>query len=218
MRGMTKIVVVGAAGFGRETLDVLSAIKNDGGSLDVLGVIDDAPSNENLARLEHRGVHYLGTLDEWLSTNPREAQYVIGIGNPSIRKRLATCLDNAGLQAFTAVHPSAVIGDNTVIGLGAVICAGAVISTNVVLKDHVHINPHVTVGHDSILGDFVSLNPACVISGAVQLDSCVLVGASATILQNLNVGELTTVGAGALVTKNVPGGVIVKGLPGVWND
>jgi acetyltransferase-like isoleucine patch superfamily enzyme len=42
------------------------------------------------------------------------------------------------------------------------------------------------------------------------------VGAAATILQNLTVGKSTVIGAGAVVTKDVPSGVVVKGVPGVW--
>lgn len=211
-----RIVVIGASGFGRECLDVLEAMKKHGTSLDVLGVIDDAPSTKNLNRLEQRSISYLGPIEDWLDSATSKVHYVLGIGNPQVRRKISTRLDDAGLTAFAAVHPSAVIGENTVLGPGTVICAGAVISTNVRFKRHVHVNPNATIGHDSILGDYVSVNPAGVVSGEVTLGTGVLVGASATVLQNLRVGDGSIVGAAALVTKNIPSEVVVTGIPGTW--
>ena len=43
-------------------------------------------------------------------------------------------------------------------------------------------------------------------------------GANATILQNRSVGSRAVIGAGSVVTKDVPDEVMVKGVPGVWED
>lgn len=207
-----RIVVVGAAGFGRETLNVLEAIVAAGGDVDVIGVVDDAPSDTNLRRLQERHVEYLGTVDEWLSRGGQE-QYVLGIGSPRVRQMLVDKLDRAGAQAFTAVHPNVTIGAATTLSEGVVICAGASISTNVQFARHVHVNPNATVGHDADLREFVSINPAAVISGEVLVGRCALIGAAAVVLQELTVGEGAVVGAGAVVTKDVPPDVIVRGVP-----
>lgn len=218
MSSLEQVVVIGASGFGRESLDVLSAMRDNGARIEILGVIDDQPSTDSLRRLKDRGVPYLGTLNNWIESALYDVRFVLGIGNPPIRRKIATRLNNLGFEPFSAVHPSSIIGENTVIGPGAVVCAGTVISTNVRLERLVHVNPNATIGHDSILGDYVSVNPASVISGEVTLEPEVLVGAAATVLQNLKVGKKSVIGAAALVTKNVPEGVVVKGVPGVWNS
>jgi serine acetyltransferase len=41
----------------------------------------------------------------------------------------------------------------------------------------------------------------------------VLVGAGATIIQELSVGPGTTIGAGAVVVRDLPGGVVATGVP-----
>lgn len=215
--GSDRVVVVGAAGFGRECLDVLDAMASKGADIDVLGVVDDALSIANLERLRARQVSYLGTVDDWLNSGSSAGvSYVLGIGSPPIRRRLVARLEDLGYQAFTAVHPSATFGANTTLERGVVVCSGAVLSNNVRLGRHVHINPNATVGHDAVLKDFVSVNPGAIVSGEVLLEKEVLVGAGATVLQGLEVGRGATVGAAALVTKSVPPGVVVKGVPGVW--
>lgn len=211
-----RVVVAGASGFGRESLDVLEAMISAGASLEILGVVDDGPSETNLTKLADRGIAYLGTLEQWLAEGDRDVHYVLGIGSPSVRRRLVARLDEVGFRPFTAVHPTATFGARTTLDEGVVVCAGAVVSTNVRLGRHVHVNPNATIGHDAVLRNYVSINPAAVISGEVEIGEDTLVGAAATVLQNLTVGERTVIGAGAVVTKNVPSDVVVKGVPGTW--
>lgn len=216
MQENSPVVIIGASGFGRESLDVVEAMQAHGEEITILGIVDDYPSRENLNRLKSRHINYLGTLDQWLDTHPDGVRYLLGIGNTQVRRQLVERLDARELQAFTAIHPTAVIGSCVTIFEGSVVCAGAVISTNVHLGRHVHVNPSVTIGHDATLGDFVSVNPAAVISGDVRIDDGVLIGASSTVLQQLVVGANTIVGAAALVTRNVPSQVIAKGIPARW--
>lgn len=58
-----KAIVIGASGFGRETLDVSTSKGTD--TRDI-GVLDDSPSDANLRRLMDLDITYLGTVDEWI--------------------------------------------------------------------------------------------------------------------------------------------------------
>lgn len=210
----TPLVVVGAGGFGRETLDVVEAVNEASDTLvfEILGVLDSGPSDVNLARLAARGIPFLGSEDAWLEENGK-AEYLIGIGSPVIRRTVDEKFVAAGLSAATVVHPAATVGSQATLAGGVVICAGAQVSTNVTLGRHVHLNPNSTIGHDSQLGDFVSVNPAAIVSGEVIVGSGVLVGAGSVILQGLTVGEKAVVGAAACVTRNIDLGLVVKGVP-----
>jgi len=210
-----RVVVVGASGFGRECLDVLEAMRANGRQLEILGVVDDDPTR-NLSRLAAQRIQYLGSVEEWARNSAPRSRYVLGIGDPAVRRRITEQLSRAGVQAFTAIHPSATFGANSQVGAGSVICAGVAVSNHVRLGRFVHLNPNATIGHDAVLEEFVSVNPGAVISGGVAIGASVLIGASATVLQNLAVGEGSILGAGSVVTRHVPPHATVKGVPGVW--
>lgn len=208
-----RLVVIGAAGFGREVLDVVDAlVATSRPKLQLVGVVDDNPLEENLDRLARRGANYLGTVGDWLEVED-DGLFVIGIGDPAVRQRLAEICQARGRLAATLLHPSATLGYGVGYGPGTVVCAGVQISNEVQLGGHVHLNPNATIGHDAVLGDYVSVNPGAVVSGECQVEAGSLIGAGAVILQQRRVGAGALVGAAACVTRNVDPGDTVMGVP-----
>jgi sugar O-acyltransferase (sialic acid O-acetyltransferase NeuD family) len=214
MTGGRPLVVIGAGGFGREALDVVEAMNRAVATplFDVLGVLDDSPSEVNLERLSRRCVKYLGTIDEWLA-GAGDAGYVLGVGSPAARERLDGRLVAAGLEPVTVVHPTAGLGSKVRLGAGSIICAGVQVSTNVEIGPQVHLNPNATIGHDAVLEDYVSVNPGAIVSGECRIGRGTLIGAGAVVLQSLSVGSASLVGAVACVTKDVAPGRVVVGIP-----
>ena len=208
------IVIVGAGGFGRETADVVAAINAARREPQwcLVGLADDSPSEINLERLRSRKIPFLGTISQLIGNQERPA-YVIGIGSPRVRKMLANRLDAAGFSAATLVHPDASIGSQTLVGEGSVILEGARITTNVTLGRHVHINPNVTIGHDSVIEDFVSMNPASSVSGDCHVGEGALIGVQGVVLNQLSIGAWSVVGGSACAVRDVPEGSIVVGVP-----
>ena len=210
----TTVIVVGAGGFGRETLDVIEAHNrtNPDEKYEVLGVADDSPSEVNLERIRVRGYSYLGSSGAAFEAAP-EASSIIAIGSPSARRAVATHLEERGVPTVSVRHPSAVVGSEFTSRAGAVICSGVEVSTNVRLGEYVHLNPGSIIGHDAVLGDFVSVNPGAVVSGECRVGEGVLVGAASVILQGLSIGANATVGAAACVTRDVSSATVSVGVP-----
>ncbi|MDQ0613793.1 sugar O-acyltransferase (sialic acid O-acetyltransferase NeuD family) [Microbacterium sp. W4I4] len=209
-----RVVVAGAGGFARETLDVLDDLSEvSEAAFTVVGVTDPSPMAAHLTRLRQRGVRHLGTDDEFL-TNPDADYFVVALGDPRIRELVVNRFLRAGIRPLTLVHPAAHVGRYTTIAEGSIVCAGAVISTNVRIGRYSTVNPNATIGHDVTIEDFVSINPGAIISGDVRVGRRALVGAGAVILENRRVANDATVGASACVTKDVDAGVVVVGVPG----
>jgi len=195
-----RIVVVGAGGFGREVLDVVEAV----GTLEFLGFLDDG--DVDMDRLARRGASLLGPVSK---LDELDAAYVIGIGLGDTRRRI----DRPDREAAVLVHPAATVGGDTRLGPGCILAAGARVTTNVTPGRHVDVHVNATVGHDSVLDDFVSVYPGATVGGEVRLGAAVTIGTGANVLPGLVVGEGAFVGAGAVVTKDVPAGATVVGSP-----
>ncbi|WP_200210536.1 acetyltransferase [Micromonospora coerulea] len=210
----TDLVIVGCGGHGREVLTIVRAANEAAGRplLRPLGFVDDGPSEANLKRLQRLDVPFLGGLDA-LRDLPPDTHLLIGVGDPRVRRAIATRLNPYGRPAASVVHPDATVGGDLVHGEGLVVFAGARVTTNVTLGRHMHLNQNATVGHDSRLADYVSVNPLAAVSGDCHLAEGVLVGTTAAVLQGLRVGAGSVVGAGACVVRDVPAGVVVKGVP-----
>jgi sugar O-acyltransferase (sialic acid O-acetyltransferase NeuD family) len=208
----TPLVIIGCGGFGREVHDVVDAINAQAPTWDLLGYLDDNPDPENKSRVESRGATILGGV-EWLLTAPTKVQFVIGIGTGGVRRKIDELLTSAGLTSATLVHPAATLGYDVHIGPGSVICAGARVTNNIRLGRHVHLNLNTTVGHDSKLEDYVTVNPLVAISGGVTVGVEAMLGTHSAVLQNLSVGDRSIMGAGSCVVRDVPDGTVVKGVP-----
>ncbi|MGY1802948.1 NeuD/PglB/VioB family sugar acetyltransferase [Blastococcus sp. SYSU D00922] len=208
------IVVVGAGGFGRNVLDAIEAVNRaaDRPTLNVLGVLDDSPGHENLARLERRGVPHLGPIEGWLA-EARDVRYVSGLGIPAVRLHVAERFAERGLPSVTVVHPGAVVSPHVSVDQGTVILGGVQVLADAIIGKHVHLNANAMIGHDSVIDDFVSVNPGGAVSGRCHVQRGVMVGAGAVILQGLTVGAGSIVGAAACVVHDVSPGVTVVGVP-----
>jgi sugar O-acyltransferase (sialic acid O-acetyltransferase NeuD family) len=210
-----EIVVVGCGGHGRELLGIIRAVDaagGDGATWRVTGFVDDAPTEENLKRINRLDVPYLGPVTT-LAGLPPGTYVALGIGDPRTRRRVAARVEAYGLPAATLVHPDATLGAEVRHGEGLVLFAGARVTTNVTFGRHVQLNQNVTVGHDCVLRDYVSVNPLAAVSGSCDLGEAALIGAGAVVLQGLRVGAEAIVGAGACVVRDVPAGTVVKGVP-----
>ncbi len=204
------LVIAGAGGFGRETLDVLRASDPNGSTWDFIGFVSD--KEPDLTLFERIGATWLGTIDSFLDI-PREIHFVIAVGDPVARELIAKKFEQSGSRPATLIHPRASIGADVHIGEGSIICSNVSITTNVRIGNHVHVNLNSTIGHDVRVADFVSINPLVAISGNVRIETGSQLGTHSAVLQGLRVGAGSVVGAGAVVTKDVESGKTVVGIP-----
>jgi sugar O-acyltransferase (sialic acid O-acetyltransferase NeuD family) len=203
----TRLVIIGAGGHGRETLDVVEAMNATSPRFEVIGFCADEAARDLLAR---RGAALLGGIDV---LRDLEADYVIGIGTSEVRRDVDATLSGFGRAATVLVHPLASTGSDLRFEPGVILAAGARVTTNVGLGRHTHLNVNAVVSHDCTVGDYVTLSPGVLINGNVDLGEGVFLGTGAVVLPGRTVGPWARVGAGAVVTEDVPPGRTVVGVP-----
>lgn len=206
------VAIIGAGGFGREVVGLVAALHAVDPAFELVGVVDDAPSDAALNFLRRANVAYLGSVATW-SSKTDGAEFVIAIADPHARKSIDTTVRLSGALPATLVHPSATVGTFVTLAPGAIVSAGARLTSNIKVGRHAHVHVNATIGHDSVVGDYSSVFPLAAVSGNCFIADSATVGANATVLQGLSVGGSAFVGAGAVVTRDVDSGDTVTGVP-----
>lgn len=193
---MTGVYVLGAGGHAKVVVATLRA-----SGCPLVGVLDDAARDGVL------GVPILGVLDAL----PIDASAVIAIGDNLVRAELAARFPSARWRS--AVHPAAWVADDVALGPGSVIFAGAVVQPGAHVGAHVIVNTGASVDHDAVVDDFAHVAPGARLAGGARVGSGAFVGMGSVVLPNVAVGAWARVGAGAVVTRDVPDGATVVGVP-----
>jgi sugar O-acyltransferase (sialic acid O-acetyltransferase NeuD family) len=155
-----------------------------------------------------------GILGDPAKFEPTESDcFICTIGDPATKRMVVTVLLERGAKFVTLIHPSVIIGANCRIGEGCIVCPGVVLTTNMTLGRYVTLNLGTTIGHDAEAGDWCSLMVHADVGGKASLGEGVFAGSHAFILPGKKVGDYAVVGAGSVVTRNVPVGITVFGVP-----
>lgn len=186
---MNRLVIIGAGGHGKVLAD--NALKN--GYTDICFVDD---------RAEGKCMEFpiVGTSTDIPSMNDGKTDFVIGIGNNSVRKKIAQTYD---VNWVSLIHPSAQIAVNVSVGKGTVVMAGAVINACATLGAHCIINTRAVIEHDNVIEDYVHISPNAALGGTVRVGECTWIGLGADIINNIEICADVIVGAGSVVLRNI---------------
>lgn len=129
--------------------------------------------------------------------------------------------ENTNIWQFCVVFPEARIGtgcnicanvlieNEVVVGNDVTVKSGVQLWDGVTLEDNVFVGPNVTFTNDLFPR---SKNPDWKLSKTVVKKGA-SIGANATIICGITIGEGAMIGAGSVVTKDVPAGEIWVGNP-----
>lgn len=207
----TKIVIIGAGGFGKEVLWTLLDCNRNLKKYDILGFLDD---DKNLHNKIVYGKKVLGGTEWILKNNSKNIKCVIAIGSGKIRKKIAAKLEKRGIEFLTVIHPSIIMSDSVKVGNGTIIQPGTVITVDVEIGKHCRIDTNCTIAHDSKINDFVDLSPGVHINGSNNIQTGVYVGSGTITKEKISVGKWSIIGAGTVLITDVPDGSLYVGVPG----
>ena len=194
-----RLVIIGAGGHGKVIADMAMKL----GYTEIVFVDDSA---EGLCM----GLPIVGTSAQLMSMNDGKSDFVIGIGNNAVRKRIA---EQYSLPWVTLVHPSAQLGACVTLGRGTVVMAGAVINPCATVGEHVIVNTHAVIEHDNTIADYAHISPNAVLGGTVCVGEGTHVGIGATVKNNIDICENCIIAAGAVVVKHIVHSGTYIGVP-----
>lgn len=188
--------------------DVAASIRRSGGI--VRAFVDNVPGPNcptdlnPLVSLNDINAHMLNT------------PVVVPMMTPGHRKNAAENAKSVGFSSFKPlVDSSAIVADDVIIEPGCQINAGSVVAAQSHLGRFVVINRSASIGHHSILQDYVSVGPAAVLCGECVIGRGAFIGAGAVLVPKVRIGANATVAAGAVVSKDIPDFGIASGNPAI---
>jgi sugar O-acyltransferase (sialic acid O-acetyltransferase NeuD family) len=205
------LLLVGAGGFARETMELVRAVNRLSPTWKLLGFLDDDPM---LHGSEIHGVRILGP-SEAVHDHPEAlvAACVASPSDPMRRLALASRLALAPERYATLVHPTAVVPESAALGHGSVLHAMTVLTADVRLGAHVAVMPAVVLTHDDVVGDGATFGAGVKLAGGVTIERGAYIGSGALVREGLVVGAGAVIGMGSVVTGSVPPGEVWVGVP-----
>lgn len=152
---------------------------------------------------------------------------------------LTTVGSNSNIRSGSIIYCGSSIGDNFVtghnvlireknlIGDNVSIGSGSIIEHSIVIGDNVRLHSSCFIPEFTIIEDGAWIGPCVTLTNSKypnqtwskdKLQACkisrgAIIGANVTILPGVVIGENCLVGAGSVVTKSVPSGKVVFGVP-----
>lgn len=206
---MKNILIYGASGHAKMIIDSIEKQNN----YNIKGFVDSYKPL-HLSIYNYKIIGNLDTLPELIKTHNIEG-IVIAVGDNYARQMAYKNIINIApqLQFVSIIHPTAVIAKDVKIEEGTAVMANAVVNASAKVGKVCILNTASTLGHDSEMADFSSLASGVHIGGNVQIGFCSAISLSATIIQNISIGDYTVVGAASLVLKPIGNYKLAFGSP-----
>ena len=138
----------------KKYIDTIGRINERRKNYNVLGFIDE---EKELKGKYINGVKVLGGDDVAVELSHKKDLFgVIAIASSSIKRKIVNRMGQYIIWE-NIIDPSVCISKNMYMGEGNVIQPGVIICADVKMGNHCILNMGVTLGHDSILEDYVSI-------------------------------------------------------------
>lgn len=204
----SRILIVGAGGFGREVLQWA----RDAWPEHVSRIAGFLSADGDRLDRHACGLEIVGDPGRY-EPQPGDA-LLLAIGIPVIRRQVAESLRHRGAVFLTLVHPTAIVAPTATIGEGSIICPYAIVSDAARVGSFVLMNYHSSIGHDASVGDHAVLSPYATLGGNAHIGEDVFMGLHASVGPGKRIGARSKVSANSCALADAPPESIIYGAPG----
>ncbi len=149
------------------------------------------------------------------------------IGDDAVIRSYAIIYGDVTIGRGLRTGHHALVREQTVIGDFVLVGSSVIIDGHVTIGDYVSLQSRVYIPTHAVIGDYVFIGPAAALTNDKYplrqrqsyrpqgpiLEDHVTIGANATLLPGVRIGEGAMVAAGAVVTKDVPAWSLAVGAP-----
>lgn len=206
-----ELLLIGAGGFGRETVEAVRAVNALSPTWELLGFLDDDPVKHGKLIA---GVRVLDAV-EAVGEHPN-AQVLLCSGRPDNYTSRSLIADRLGLEDeryATVIHPTASVGSTCQLGVGSVLLAHVDLTADVAVGRHVVVMPQAVLTHDVRVDDFATLASGARLGGGCHIGQGAYIGSGACLRERTWVGDWAMIGMGSIVTRDVPPRRLWFGVP-----
>ena len=201
-----EIFIVGAGTYGEAMYELAEIL---GYSVKAFYDEDDNKIDEIIM-----GSQVIGKYSDLDDSEIKNKNFIVAIGNNSVRFKIMTQINEKGGTTPTLIHPDAIISPSATIGTGVYIQANSYIWTKVKINDFSIISPNVVIAHHSNIGKACLISTLTGVGASINIEDKVFIGMGATIVTGIHkVGENSIIGAGAVVLKDTDKNSVYAGIP-----
>lgn len=206
------VYLIGGGGF---SFEVLEAFRDAHPDRPIAGLFDD---DTRLQQKSSSGIPYLGTVSEFISNTPPNSAYIMAIGDNEVREALDAQFTVESKIPIAVIHPTACVSPTAQIDEGAYIGAFSFVGPKVQIGRHVIINVNASIGHDTVLSDFVQVCPGARVSGFAQIGRGAFLASNSVIPPSGKVGEYARLAANSFAPRLLPARRLAIGVPALPVD
>lgn len=199
-----KVVLVGYSGHGYVIAE--TAFEND---IEIVGYSEKEIQDSNPFNIEYLGFEGDENFIGW----NKEYSFIIGVGNNTLRQKIANLITSKGKSIESIIHKSASISKSAKIGKGVFVNKNVAVNSFAIIGKNSILNTGCIVEHECILHDSVHIAPGAVLAGNVRVGERSFVGANAVIKQGIIVGKDAIIGSGAVVINDILDNEVWVGNP-----
>ena len=200
-----KIVLIGYSGHGLVVAETAKAT-----NMNLRYYTEKKVMKQNPYQLDYLGFEDNPAFSSW----DESYDFILGIGNNNIRKRLAKLTFSKKKKLLNVINPSANISEYTIIGQGNFIAKNAIVNILAKIGDYCILNTGCIIEHECVIANGVHIAPGALLLGGVKVGEQTFIGSNSVIKENVTIGQNVIIGSGAVVINDVADHSKIVGNPG----